>query len=178
MRLIQYRHKASFTQERFDEARQIAGLCQEAGATFVMNDRADFARLLECGLHLGQDDLPVTNARELVGPDRLIGISTHNEQQFRDAITTSANYIALGPIFNTRSKLNPDPEVGTSGLTALRKVTSRHLVAIGGIRLFQAASVIASGADSLAVISALLPERSGDLNGLEQNAADWLKAVE
>jgi thiamine-phosphate pyrophosphorylase len=178
VRLLQYRHKAAFTQERFDEARQVAALCRGAGASFIMNDRADFAKLLECGLHLGQEDLPVESARGLIGPDHLIGISTHNEAQFRKALETSADYVAVGPIFNTQSKQNPDPEVGLSALAALRNVTKLPLVAIGGISLSQAPNVIASGADSLAVISALLPEKAGDLNGLENRAGEWLKAVE
>src|SRR5690348_10645960 len=99
--IIQYRHKAAFTETQLQEAKQSAELCRRAGARFIMNDRADFARILGCGLHLGQDDLPVASARSLLGPDQPIGLSTHNEQQFREALAQPADYFAVGPIFGT-----------------------------------------------------------------------------
>jgi len=175
---VQYRHKAAFTEERFDEASQIADFCRRDGALFIMNDRADFAKLLGRGLHLGQDDLPVASARSLLGHDRPIGLSTHNESQFRDALDQPADYIALGPIFGTKSKSNPDPEVGLQTLASLRQLTKLPLVAIGGIRMHEAAAVLASGADSVAVISALLPEEHGDLKAFEKRVAAWLKSVQ
>ena len=153
-------------------------LCRRAGALFIMNDRADFARLLGCGLHLGQDDLPVASARPLLDPDQVIGLSTHNEEQFREALRLPANYVALGPIFRTKSKSNPDPEVGLQTLSSVRQLTSLPLVAIGGIGLREAEAVLASGADSIAVISDLLPSEPGDLKALERRAAEWLKTVQ
>lgn len=174
---MQYRHKSAFTQTRFDEARKIAGLCRSAGAIFVMNDRADFARLLDSGVHVGQDDLPAAGARGLLGPGFLIGLSTHNEEQFRIAIEEPVDYVALGPIFGTASKNNPDPEVGLRTIATLRRLTNLPLVAIGGIKSENAADVLESGADSVAVISGLLPERPGNLAALTERAAEWLRAV-
>ena len=153
-------------------------LCRRAGAMFVMNDRADFAGMLGSGLHLGQDDLPVASARPLLGPDQMIGLSTHNEAQFREALRQPVNYVALGPMFRTKSKSNPDTEVGLRTLSRLRQLTSLPLVAIGGIGLPAAAAVLASGADSIAVISDLLPGEPGDLKALERRAVEWLKTVQ
>jgi thiamine-phosphate pyrophosphorylase len=178
VQIVQYRHKAAFTEVTFQEARQIAGLCRSAGAGFIMNDRADFARLLGCGVHLGQDDLPVESARSLLGPDQPIGLSTHSEKQFRQALEQRADYVALGPIFGTKSKRNPDPEVGIHTLRRVRRLTKQPLVAIGGIGIDEAAAVLEGGADSVAVISGLLPTEQGDLTALERRTAEWLKAVE
>jgi len=178
VRIVQYRHKAAFTEERFQEARRMNNLCRRARALFVMNDRADFAAMLGCGLHLGQDDLPAANARPLLGPDQMIGLSTHNEAQFREALRQPANYVALGPIFRTKSKSNPDPEVGLQTLSSVRQLTNLPLVAIGGIGLREAEAVLASGANAIAVISDLLPGEPGDLKALERRAAEWLKMVQ
>jgi thiamine-phosphate pyrophosphorylase len=178
VRIVQYRHKTTFSESRFQEARQLADLCRRAGALFIMNDRADLAGILGCGLHLGQDDLPVASARSLLGPEQPIGLSTHNEQQFREALAQPADYVALGPIFGTKSKSNPDPEVGLRTLNNLRQLTKLPLVAIGGIGPPEAPAVLASGADSIAVISALLPSEPGDLKALEKRAAEWLKMVQ
>jgi thiamine-phosphate diphosphorylase len=174
---VQYRHKALFTEARFEEAREIADTCRRAGTTFILNDRADFARLLGCGVHVGQDDLPAASARALLGADALIGLSTHNKEQFREALAQPVDYIALGPIFGTKSKNNPDPEVGLRRLAELSRVTKLPLVAIGGIDMENAAAVLAGGADCVAVISGILPEQSGNLAALEERAAEWLIAV-
>jgi len=107
-------------------------------------------------VHVGQDDLSVEQARAIVGPDRWVGVSTHNRQQFEQAVATSADYVAIGPIFPTTSKANPDPVVGTELLRKLRPLTRKPIVAIGGIRLERAAEVIEAGADSVAVISDIL----------------------
>jgi thiamine-phosphate pyrophosphorylase len=178
IRTIQYRHKAAFTEERFEEARRIASSCGSSGALFLMNDRADYAQLLRCGVHLGQDDLPVPDARRIVGPGVVIGLSTHNEQQLRHAADLPVDYVALGPVFHTQSKTNPDPVIGLSALPRLRALVHLPVVAIGGIGMDGALTVLDSGADSIAVISALLPERAGDLDGLRKRACEWLKAVE
>jgi thiamine-phosphate pyrophosphorylase len=175
--MLQYRHKSAFTEVRLDEARTIAELCRRAGAIFVMNDRADFARLLGCGLHVGQDDLPAESARDILGKESLIGLSTHNEIQFRAALEQPVNYLALGPVFGTTSKSNPDPEVGLRMITKLRELTHLPLAAIGGIKQKDAPAVLESGADTIAVISALLPERPGNLAALESRASEWLNAV-
>jgi len=177
VRMLQYRHKAEFTEERFHEAQAIAENCRKIGALFFMNDRVDYACLLHCGVHLGQDDLPVMEARKVVGPDVPIGLSTHNAEQLRQAATLPVDYVAVGPIFHTASKAKPDPVVGLSGVPVLRGLVHHPLVAIGGIHLESALSVLDSGADSVAVISGLFPARHGDWDGLQALAHRWLETV-
>ncbi len=175
--ILQYRHKEPFMQAHFDEARQIAKLCAAAGALFVMNDRADFALLLtkeggRCGVHLGQTDLPVRAARIVAGQDIVIGYSTHNERQLRNAQPQPADYLALGPIFGTTTKDQPDPVVGVENLRKWRSLSAKPLVAIGGITLETAHSVFEAGADSVAIIGGLFQEPG--LAGLRQAAQAWL----
>lgn len=133
--------------------------------TLIMNDRADLGLAAEFdGVHVGQDDLPPECVRRIIGADRLLGVSTHNPEQLREADLTSADYLAIGPVFVTSSKLNPDPVVGLEGVRRARALTRKPLVAIGGITRINAASVIAAGADSVAVISDLLrdPRKSAE----------------
>jgi thiamine-phosphate pyrophosphorylase len=177
IRILQYRHKPAFTEARYREAAQIAHLCRDAGALFVMNDRADFAAILGAALHLGQDDLPPQAARKVVGPEALIGFSTHNEDQLRHTAGLPVDYLALGPVFTTGSKRNPDPHLGVTEWKRLRPLSPLPLVAIGGIHLESAAFVLESGADSVAVISDLLPPGQPSLDGLRRRAAEWLKAT-
>jgi thiamine-phosphate pyrophosphorylase len=155
-KILQYRHKERWTQAQFNEAKSIAKLCGERGVFFIVNDRADFANLLNAGLHIGQDDLPPAAARRIV-PTSIIGFSTHNAAQLRRAVGASVDYLSLGPIFATKSKAKPDPVVGIEGLKALRHLTPKPMVAIGGITLEKASEVLAAGADSVAIISGLLP---------------------
>ena len=108
---------------------------------------------------MGQDDLPPAAARTVIGPEATLGFSTHNEKQLREANSEPVDYIALGPIFSTGSKRNPDPVVGLEELARLRPIASKPLVAIGGITLDNSRAVLDAGADSVAVISALLPSR-------------------
>lgn len=157
-RILQLRQKGHFSRQAFDQARQMRRLCEQAQAVFVINDRADIAALLTAGLHLGQDDLPPAEVRKLLGPDQPIGFSTHNERQFRAALAEPVDYLALGPIFATRSKDHPDPVVGLEELARLRPITGRPLVAIGGITRVSAPAVLDAGADAVAVIGDLLPE--------------------
>jgi len=169
-RVLQFRHKGLFSRDVFDQARQIAAICRGADALFVINDRADVARLLDAALHLGQDDLSPTDARRVLGDGPLIGFSTHNESQLRAAADEPADYLAFGPIFGTASKANPDPVVGLDELRRLRGLTDRPLVAIGGITRTNARSVIDAGADSVAVIGDLFPE-DGDIRS---RVEEWL----
>ena len=130
-----------------------------------MNDRADLCVAASFdGLHLGQDDLLPESARKIIGPARWLGISTHNPDQIAEADRTSADYLAIGPVFATSSKANPDPVVGLNGIRLARELTSKPLVAIGGITRVNALSVIEAGADSVAVISDLLrdPRKSAE----------------
>src|SRR3984957_809704 len=173
-RILQFRHKGFFSRETYDQAQRIASFCRDADALFVMNDRADVARLLDAGLHLGQDDLSPADARRVLGDAQLIGFSTQNEVQFRAAAQQPADYLAFGPIFGTSSKLNPDPVVGLAELRRLRPLTSRPVVAIGGINRSNARSVIEAGADSVAVIGDLFPEDGN----IRSRVEEWLKPVD
>ena len=154
-KILQFRHKGHYTRATLAEAEQIAALCDEAGAMFVVNDRADIAILLDAAVHIGQDDLAPADVRRLIGPARVLGYSTHNESQLLAATKEPADYLAIGPIFSTGSKENPDPVVGLEELRRLRAIVSCPLVAIGGVTLDSAPSLYAAGADSLAVIGAL-----------------------
>jgi thiamine-phosphate pyrophosphorylase len=122
-----------------------------------MNDRADLCLAAGFdGLHVGQDDLSPESARSIIGTDLWLGVSTHNPEQLAEADVTSADYLAIGPVFATASKVNPDPVVGLEGLRRARELTRKPLVAIGGITRANARSVIGAGADAVAVISDLL----------------------
>ena len=122
-----------------------------------MNDRADLCLAADFdGVHVGQDDLSPESVRRIIGPDRWLGVSTHNPEQLRDADLTSADYLAIGPVFATSSKDKPDPVVGLAGVRRARELTRKPLVAIGGITRANAASVIEAGADCIAVISDLI----------------------
>jgi len=157
VRLIQYRNKQACSRELFEAGVQVAERVRRVGGIFIMNDRADVALALGAdGVHLGQDDLPVEMARSVLSRDKIIGVSTHTLSQVQDADQSSADYIAFGPIFATGAKTNPEPVVGLAGLVQARKATRKPLVAIGGITLTQARAVKESGADSIAVIQALL----------------------
>jgi thiamine-phosphate pyrophosphorylase len=171
-RILQFRHKGFFSRDVFRQAGEIGALCRQAGALFVVNDRADIARLLNAGLHLGQDDLAPVDARRVLG-DAIIGFSTHNEEQLLAATDQPVDYLACGPIFGTSSKLNPDPVVGVDGLRRLRPWTARPMVAIGGITRANAKSVIEAGADSVAVIGDLFPE-DGNIRG---RVEEWISLL-
>jgi thiamine-phosphate pyrophosphorylase len=172
VKILQYRHKDSWTQANFDEAKAISEICEQTGVLFIVNDRADYAQLLGAGLHIGQEDLPPIAARVVV-PHAILGFSTHNALQLRRAIEIPADYLSLGPIFSTQSKERPDPVVGVDGLRALRVLTTKPLVAIGGITLENVREVLSAGADSVAVISGLIP--SGPLRGdLRKRMQEWL----
>jgi thiamine-phosphate pyrophosphorylase len=130
-----------------------------------MNDRADLCLAAAFdGLHIGQDDLSPESARRIIGPDRWLGVSTHNPEQLSEADKTTANYLAIGPVFATASKANPDPVIGLEGVRRARQLTRKPLVAIGGITRANARSVLDAGADSLAVISDLIrdPRKSAE----------------
>jgi thiamine-phosphate pyrophosphorylase len=169
-RILQFRHKGFLSREIFGHRERIAALCREARVPFVVNDRADLARLMGAALHLGQDDLPPAAARRITGPDMLIGFSTHNDRQLRAAQSEPVDYLALGPIFGTGSKQNPDPTVGLEELRRLRPLTARPLAAIGGITRDNAREVLAAGANSLAVIGDLFPEDGN----LRARVEEWL----
>jgi thiamine-phosphate pyrophosphorylase len=156
--LLQYRNKSGDARQMLEQARELK---RHLGGSIrlIMNDRADLALIAEFdGIHVGQDDLSPEPVRRIIGPERWLGVSTHNPEQLSEADQTSADYLAIGPVFSTSSKDKPDPVVGLEGVRRARSLTRKPLVAIGGITRANAASVIEVGADSVAVISDLLGE--------------------
>ncbi len=162
--LLQYRNKQGSSRQMLSQARELRRLAGNR-VRLIMNDRADLCLAAAFdGVHVGQDDLPPEAARSIVGKSLWVGVSTHNHEQLRGADQTTADYVAIGPVFATTSKANPDPVVGLEGVRAARSLTHKPLVAIGGITRANARSVIDAGADSVAVISDLLrdPRRAVD----------------
>ena len=174
VRIVQYRHKDPWTEREYDEAARMAEQCRENGTAFVLNDRADYAHLFGAGLHVGQEDLHPVPARLVVGPECIVGFSTHNRRQLLSASEEPVDYIALGPIFATASKLRPDPVLGVEAVSMASKQTTKPLVAIGGITLATAPVVLSAGAHSVATVSGYLPQ-SADLPALEANVRQWLQ---
>jgi thiamine-phosphate pyrophosphorylase len=156
--LMQYRNKTANARQVLMQARELR---KRVGGSvrLIMNDRVDLCLAAEFdGVHVGQDDLSPEAVRRIIGPERWLGVSTHNPEQIQQADRTSADYLAIGPVFSTSSKDKPDPVVGLDGVRRARALTRKPLVAIGGITRANAASVIEAGADSVAVISDLLRE--------------------
>jgi len=158
--LIQLREKNLPTLEFYRQAKAALTVARQRGARVLVNDRVDIALALGAdGVHLGQDDLPPEAARRLLVEPAIIGFSTHNADQARQAVKLPVNYLAIGPIFSTRTKASPGPEVGLDGLRAIRQIVgSLPLVAIGGITELNAQEVIEAGADAVALVSALLTD--------------------
>jgi len=161
--LLQYRNKSGNARVMLEQARDLRRQCRtgvsDPHVRLIMNDRADLCLAADFdGVHVGQGDLSPEAVRKIIGADRWLGVSTHNPEQLREADQTSADYLAIGPVFATSSKDKPDPVVGLEGVRRARALTRKPLVAIGGITRANAASVIEAGADSVAVISDLLRE--------------------
>lgn len=174
VRLLQYRNKSASSRAYLNSSRKLAEALLPRGCAFFVNDRPDIAFLADAsGVHVGQDDLGVEQARRVAGPGKLLGVSTHNFEQFERAAASSADYIALGPIYNTASKANPDPVVGLDLLRKVRTLTDKPIIAIGGITLDRAAAAIEAGADSVAVISGIL----SDVNPAAR-AKQYIEALE
>lgn len=154
---LQFRGKGRGAREQVSQGRELARILP--GVTWIMNDRSDLAVAAGFqGVHVGQDDLSPEGARRVCPRPMVLGISTHDLDQLRAADRTDADYIAVGPVFATASKADPDPVVGLAGVRAARRITQKPLVAIGGITVENCQEVIAAGADSVAVISGLLPD--------------------
>jgi thiamine-phosphate pyrophosphorylase len=155
--LIQYRNKKAPSRDLFEISLRLSTAMAQRGVRFIVNDRPDIALLSGAeGVHVGQEDLGVEEARAICGSQRWVGVSTHTLEQLAAADRTSADYVAFGPIFPTTTKQNPDAVVGTQLLRRARQLTRKPLVAIGGITLERAAEVFGAGADSLAVVRDLI----------------------
>jgi thiamine-phosphate pyrophosphorylase len=169
--LLQYRNKVSNPREILAQARELRRLFADR-LTLIMNDRADLTLVAGFdGVHVGQDDLTPEAARQVIGREFVLGVSTHNPEQLAEAGATSADYVAIGPVFTTSTKMDPDPVVGLEGVRAVRALTSKPLVAIGGIMRANAGDVIRAGADSVAVIADLLASP-------RKSAEEFLKALQ
>jgi thiamine-phosphate pyrophosphorylase len=156
--LLQYRNKSGSARDTLEQALELRRRLGKA-VRFIMNDRADLCLAAGFdGVHVGQDDLSPEGARTVIGERLWLGVSTHNPEQVSEADKTSADYLAIGPVFATSSKANPDPVIGLEGVRHTRALTRKPLVAIGGITRQNCRSVIEAGADSVAVISDLLRE--------------------
>jgi thiamine-phosphate pyrophosphorylase len=172
MKLVQLRAKSAPDGTFLRCADDVVSRCRGAGALSIVNDRADIARIAGAdGVHLGQDDMPPAAVRQILGSDSVIGLSTHSPEQAAAACAAPIDYLAIGPVFATSSKRSPNPVVGLDGVAraaALAHAAALPIVAIGGITLPTASSVIAAGADAVAVISDLV---AGDVPG---RARDYL----
>ncbi len=176
-RLVQVRDKRGSSGALLALCDQVVALARPSGALVIVNDRADLARLAGAdGVHLGQEDLPVAEARRLVGPGALVGLSTHTLDQVRAGAAEPVSYLGVGPVFGTATK---DTGYAPGGLdrvrTAAAVAAGTPIVAIGGITLGQAADVIAAGADAVAVISDLLS--TGDPARRVREYVDRLEAL-
>lgn len=160
--LVQLREKRASPREFYEAASQAMSLARTLGVRIVINDRVDIAIAVNAhGVHLGQNDLPPDRARLLLGEDRIVGYSTHTLKQALAATFGHVDYIAIGPVFQTRTKDRPDEVVGLETVSEVKRQITKPLVAIGGITLESAPLVLEAGADSVAVISDLFS--SGDV---------------
>ncbi|HXT27016.1 MAG TPA: thiamine phosphate synthase [Candidatus Eisenbacteria bacterium] len=160
-RLFQYRNKMAPAREVLQAVQALNVTARQVGAAFLVNDRPDIARLAGAnGVHVGQEDLEAAAARAIVGAGAIVGVSTHNLEQIKAAADSDADYIAVGPVFATRSKAKADPVVGLELIRQARQLTRKPIVAIGGITLERAGEVITAGADSVAVISDILAAKN------------------
>ena len=172
VRLIQIRNKTGGTGELLDQVDRILSLAA-SDARVIVNDRADVARISgAAGVHLGQTDLPAAAARAIVGPGPIVGLSTHNMDQALEADKLPVDYIAVGPVFPTSTKLNADPVVGLDGLAAICRVIHKPVVAIGGIQLENARRVLDAGAHSIAVIRDLLSS-----SNVQARSREWIRVI-
>lgn len=177
IRFLQYRDKDADEELFSERARLVRQIFSTADSCLILNDRVWLVQQLGYdGVHLGQEDRSPEDARALLGRSTLIGVSTHGEHQLLIAESNSADYLAIGPVFATSSKENPDPVVGLEGVRAARALTTKPLVAIGGINRSNCASVLQAGADSVAVISDLIPRNGASAEGIAREFLNRLNA--
>jgi thiamine-phosphate pyrophosphorylase len=173
---VQLREKVAPPREFYEAALKAVQVARALGVRIIINDRLDIAIAVDAdGVHLGQDDLPPARARALIGANRIVGYSTHNVEQAIEADSTPVDYIAVGPVFQTTTKANPDPVVGPELIGELKTRLTKPLVAIGGITLNTAPAVIAAGADSVAVIADLYA--TGDIAARTREYLDRLGSL-
>lgn len=173
VRFFQYRNKSGSRRLIWETALLLAQVARKAEALFIVNDHADIAMAVDAdGVHLGQDDLPIEAARKIIGKEKVIGISTHSREQAQDAERAGADYIGFGPIFSTETKAAGAVQ-GIEHLKIIRQAVSIPIIAIGGINHANAADVISSGANGIAVISAIL-----SAHDIRQTATEMIRILE
>lgn len=176
--LIQWRCKTAIGRDQLTQVDRLVALCGKHSAALIVNDRADLALMAGAGgVHVGQDDLLPASVRQLIGPRALVGFSTHNRLQFLEAARMPVDYLAMGPIFGTRNKDNPDPAVELETLKLCAGLTRLPVVAIGGLTRANAKEVFAAGAASVAVIGDLVPDPC-DADTLRQRIHAWMRLTE
>jgi len=155
VRVVQYRQKQGHTRDLVAEARQLREICRHI--RFLINDRVDLALEVGAdGVHLGQEDLPYPEARRILGPEKIIGVTVHNVAEALAAQAAGADYLGVSPIFSTATKADPGAPTGVELLAEIRRRVSLPLVAIGGITMANAPAVIAAGADAVCAIAAVV----------------------
>jgi thiamine-phosphate pyrophosphorylase len=174
VRMVQYRDKNASTRAMVAMAAELAAVCRQMGACFLVNDRLDVALAVNAdGVHVGQDDMPVAMARRLLGPDKLLGVSVHNKAEIRQAERDGADHVSLSPIFATSTKPDHQPPLGVAGVRTLSGLARVPVIAIGGIDEGNAAEVIRAGARGICVVSAIIaaPDPEAAARGLRRAAA-------
>ncbi len=176
VRFLQYRDKDGTNSEVLERASVLRGIFPASDSRLILNDRVALVLAARFdGVHVGQQDMAPAEVRNILGRPAIVGVSTHNELQLRAADNSPADYLAIGPVFATTSKQNPDPMIGLEQLRKARRLTSKPLVAIGGINLSNALAVLDAGADSIAILSDLLP-RAG--YSVEKRVREFLAVLE
>lgn len=157
IKIIQYREKNKNLRDKYNECLKIRELTKEAGVTFIINDNIDIAMMVKAdGVHIGQDDLPIEKVRELLGKNMIIGLSTHSPAQAEDAVKRGADYIGVGPIYKTNTKVDVCESVGLTYLNYVVKNISIPFVAIGGIKLHNLKDVTAAGAKCISLVTEIV----------------------
>ncbi len=160
-KIVQYREKEKSSEEMFKEAKKIAELCKSKGALFIVNDRLDIALAVNAdGVHLGQTDLPLVLARKILGKDKIIGTSNHSIKEAKQSDKAGVDYISIGPVFCTSTKKDAGPALGLELLKQVRAITKLSLVGIGGVNEENLEEVLETGADSVAIISAIVSTKN------------------
>ena len=155
--IVQYREKSASTRQMIDEALELRDLCRTRGVPFIVNDRVDVALAVDAdGVHVGQDDMPASLARKLIGRGKILGVSAENAEQARAAIADGADYVGAGAIFATATKADANKPIEIPGLLKIGGVCTIPMVGIGGINAPNAARVIRAGAAGIAVVSAIV----------------------
>ena len=181
IRVVQYREKDKAMKEKYEECLKIREITAEAGATFIVNDDVALAMAVgACGIHVGQDDLPVPVIRKLVGEEMLIGLSTHSPEQAQEAVRLGADYIGVGPIFSTQTKKDVCDPVGFTYLEYVVANIDLPFVAIGGIKAHNLSGITRRGARCIAMVTEIVgsPDIGGKIAEVRQRIAEAAESVQ